>query len=154
MKRTLPNPREDHLTGQQKEEMRVAIRRGDCPFCGRSGFRLIARHINCAHALEKKELRDLVGFNYSESICSPDLSEQRRAAVEGKCPPPSPVRRGRAHPLSKAAMEKLRNIGKKRAGWTHGTKTGYGKGCRCSSCAKANAISSAKYRARAAGAIS
>lgn len=57
-------------------EIQQQILAGICPFCAAGPFARVATHIYCAHELTTRELRDLAGFTYSESILSPTTREK------------------------------------------------------------------------------
>lgn len=69
-------------------EVRAAIEAQLCPFCRKGPYKVIASHISRKHDVSPLELRDLGGFNATESICSPEASQSyrensvRRGAVE------------------------------------------------------------------------
>ncbi|GAW54732.1 hypothetical protein PD653_2146 [Nocardioides sp. PD653] len=59
------------------EAIRRAVEALLCPWCGKGPFKLLARHTNHAHGIDRNELRDRAGLTYSASISSPDLHAQR-----------------------------------------------------------------------------
>jgi ROS/MUCR transcriptional regulator protein len=92
-----------------EEAVRRAVEALMCPWCGKGPFKLLARHTNAAHGIDRNELRDRAGLCYNASVSSPDLSAQRSAHArklqeEGKLlSGPSGTRNARRK-LSKAAQ--------------------------------------------------
>jgi hypothetical protein len=147
------------------EEMRSAVLSGDCPLCAESGFKSIANHFQSMHGILSRDVRDMLGFTYTESICSPDLSE-RLAEINSHKVPSALGRadlsrrkysaRGKeirnknlAPPLTWVTKDVLRENGRKAgakrkgcAPWNktdqHGTRAMFRQGCRCALCDKAN----------------
>lgn len=148
-----------------RDEMRGAVLRGDCPLCGESGFKSIAGHCQSMHGILSRKLRDMLGLTYTESICSPDLHE-RLAEINADKVPSALGRadlstrkysaRGEeirnknlAPPLTWVTKDVLRENGRKvgatRKGcvpWNktdqHGTRAMFRQGCRCDLCDRAN----------------
>lgn len=52
------------------------IENGFCPYCGRDGFIFVGRHIEWAHHILAKEVREEFGFNRSQPLCIPEYSEK------------------------------------------------------------------------------
>jgi len=149
---------------EEEAEMRGAVLRGDCPLCGESGFKNIALHCQQMHSVSTRELRDLLGLTFTESICAPELSETFRALSAGRNPraKKSPsghkvyskkgeaIRNGNlAPPLTWVTKDVLRENGRKagaarkgQAPWNktteHGTRAMFRQGCRCDLCDSAN----------------
>lgn len=73
--------------------LKQAVLAGICPCCGKGPFTLLARHTHAQHGIDTKQLRDLAGLTYSESITPPAFQEQRskiasKLIAEGKlCSP-------------------------------------------------------------------
>lgn len=152
--------RSESAAAEQVDEMRDAVLRGDCPLCGESGFKSIAGHCQTMHGVLSRELRDLLGMTYSETICSPALSSKMRELNIHKNPRENGVsyenrvysKKGKAIRNSNIApaptwvsKDVLRENGKKvglsRKGKTpwnktseHGTRAMYRQGCRCETC--------------------
>lgn len=142
------------------DEMRGAVLRGDCPLCGESGFRNIAGHCQTMHGVTSRELRDMLGLTYTESICSPELSATLRKLNLGKNPrlfgkPTAKTlsKKGRAI-ITALAAEWSKNVpadvkasagrkggsqnkGQRRSPVEHGTMREYKKGCKCDLCMQA-----------------
>lgn len=72
-----PNPG-NRLTPPGVEATRAAILAGTCPFCGKTGFKLLAGHTYRAHGVDRMELRSMGGFVLKESICAPEVSDAAR----------------------------------------------------------------------------
>jgi len=143
-------------------EMRNAVLRGDCPLCSEGGFKSIAGHTQQMHGILSRDLRDLLGITYTESICSKELHEKfsNMAKAFGKNPRAKKSPSG--HKKYSLAGEKIRNSnlappltwvsinvlrengrrnGKLRKGtvpWNknmeHGTGGMYKRGCKCDMC--------------------
>lgn len=60
---------------EQQAIWRDKILRGECPICGKGGFRVVARHV-ANHGIYQRELRDICFFTYGDSICDPATREQ------------------------------------------------------------------------------
>jgi hypothetical protein len=144
------------------EELRRAIRNGDCIFCHRGGFLSILGHIVATHGLDGREFRDLLGFTYTESICSEDWhrrnSESRRGQFafgkyHGKTKPgPQPRslkgQQSLRAPHPWAAENAAQQSRAKRIPDGHGHPVHYKRGCRCELCKAAMAAYAAAYRER------
>ena len=94
------------------ESVKEAVLAGICPCCGKGPFALLARHTNARHGIDKKELRDLAGLAYKDSITAGELKERRRQiAVElitaGRLRSPGGVP-GRTPLRSKAGKERMK----------------------------------------------
>lgn len=61
------------------EALQRAIEAQVCPWCGEGPFRLLAVHTNKAHGVDRYELRQMAGLSRSAPVCSPEVSENRRA---------------------------------------------------------------------------
>lgn len=72
-----PNPG-NRVTPPGIEATREAILAGMCPFCGKTGFKMLAGHTQRAHGVDRLELRAMGGFVLRESVCAPELSEAFR----------------------------------------------------------------------------
>lgn len=162
--RLLRKLRLGEVTPSVKDEMRGAVLRGDCPFCGRTGFRCIASHCQKAHEVKSRELRDLLGITWVASICSEELHNKLRELHKDKTPsalgkPDGPRRlsiQGRANISASAAKWSVnvprevkaaagRKGGRKNKGRvasnrddTHGRRAMFRRGCRCELCDAAN----------------
>lgn len=93
-----------------QEKVKEAVLSGICPCCGAGPFRLLARHTHAQHGIDKKELRDLAGMAYRDSITPPEMRERRRGITleliaAGRLCPPRGVER-RAAVVSKAGKER------------------------------------------------
>jgi hypothetical protein len=147
------------------EEMRGAVLRGDCPLCGDSGFKSIAGHCQIMHGIRSRELRDLLGITYTESICAPELHDKLSEINADKVPsllgkPDNAKRslskRGREN-IVESARRWSKNVpaavkaaagrigGSKNKGkvpWNktveHGSRAMFRQGCRCEQCDAAN----------------
>lgn len=93
-----------------EESIREKVLEGMCPFCPAGPFKLLARHTNVAHGVDRRELRLLAGLPFTRSILDQEfrtrISEERRARSGGKCPfTPEQVAKGRQveHDISPAA---------------------------------------------------
>ena len=73
---------------QDANVMREMVLNCDCPFCDGVGFKNIALHISKKHGITRRELSDMIGFSYSESICSKELSDRlsEDAIAQGRNP--------------------------------------------------------------------
>lgn len=60
------------------EQIREFIQAQKCPWCGRDGFKVLARHTNVAHGISAKELRELALLLKTVSICAPEHAENCR----------------------------------------------------------------------------
>lgn len=69
-----PNPG-SRVTPPDVEATREAILAGTCPFCGKTGFKMLAGHTYRAHGVDRMELRAMGGFVLKESICAPEVSD-------------------------------------------------------------------------------
>lgn len=63
-------------------EIQQQLLSGICPFCGAGPFSRVATHIYYIHDLTTKELRDLAGFTFSESILP--TPTKKRYTANGK----------------------------------------------------------------------
>ena len=145
--------------GDEKlSEMRSAIIEQDCPFCGESGFKSIAGHVQIIHGIASEELRELAVFTRSESICSRELAARLSEIHEGNDPHKlgkhigmrkvsekgrASMRRnglkGLASIPKDRRIEAGRRVGKSNAGRgetkaPHGKYARYKYGCRCGLC--------------------
>lgn len=157
-----------------KDRYRATILNGDCPFCGRKNFKVVALHVVQKHGLTRRDLSDLLDFNYTETICSQETSEKYREKAAGR----NPQAKKKPHsigPQSKAgrvasyanlrpasetmSKEKLQAIGRRlgyknkgRAPWNktygHGSRSSYRQGCRCQVCVEAYREYWRGYRAK------
>lgn len=59
------------------EAVKEAVMAGVCPCCGKGPFTLLARHTHAQHGIDTRQLRDLAGLTYSESITPASLRERR-----------------------------------------------------------------------------
>lgn len=59
------------------ESVKEAVLAGICPCCGGGPFALLARHTHAQHGIDTRQLRDLAGLTYSESITPASLRERR-----------------------------------------------------------------------------
>jgi len=151
------------LTDTDLDEMRAAVLRQDCPLCGDSGFKSIAGHCQTMHGILSRELRDLIGLTYTETICSSELHEKLSEihAVDNPRAKSNPtgqrtyskagekIRQANLAPVltwvSKDVLrENGRKVGLARKGvapWNktsaHGTRAMYRQGCRCELCVSA-----------------
>lgn len=152
-----------------EEAVREAVLAGICPCCGKGPFTLVARHTHAQHGIDTRQLRDLAGLTYSESITPPALREQRRKIAndliaEGRLSSPGGVK-GRTRSTSKAGKERMKrkpskdappciNCGrparrKDASGWREPGRTSGGWLRTCSDeCAEARAHSSYQSRTK------
>lgn len=147
------------------DEMRASVIKQDCPLCGESNFKSIAGHFQQMHNIRSEELRDLLNFTYTETICSPDLhlklSEIHKNTNPRKVRGPTYINRRQSKkgleniannltPYSQIAdKQTLSELGR-RAGllrkgsvpWNrtndHGRLATYKRGCRCDLCKSCN----------------
>ncbi len=56
------------------ETIQRAIAAGMCPWCPRGPFTVLAGHVVKLHGIGRRELCDMAGLMYSDSICDPDFS--------------------------------------------------------------------------------
>jgi hypothetical protein len=150
-------------TQPEIEEMRAAVLRQHCPLCGESGFKIIAGHCQTMHGILSRELRDLLGLTYTESICSQETHLAMSEANGGRNPRAKKaptghrtyskkgeaIRNGNLAPVltwvSKDVLrENGRKVGLSRKGkspwnktYEHGTRAMFRQGCRCNLCSKA-----------------
>lgn len=94
------------------EAIKAAVLAGICPCCGRGPFTLLARHTHSQHGLDTRQLRDLAGLTYSESITPPAHQDQRRKIAKdmieaGKLWSPGGVK-GRVAARSAAGKERMK----------------------------------------------
>jgi hypothetical protein len=150
--------------------LRAAILRGDCPLCGETGFKSISGHMYRMHELRSREMRDIFGFTFTESVCAPELHARLSEIHAGKNP--SALGKSSGRTLSVVAKQRLvehgktslnsnatreikaaagRKGGAKNKGRVahnrndaHGAVGMYKRGCRCDLCSDAN---SAKWKA-------
>jgi hypothetical protein len=92
------------------EAVKEAVLAGICPCCGKGPFVLLARHTHAQHGIDKRQLRDLAGLAYTDSITSAAHQELRRKIAlglieEGKLWPP---RKGARRPTVVSAAGKER----------------------------------------------
>lgn len=73
-------------TSEQRESARNEVRAGMCPFCKEGSFITVAMHIQRIHGVWQRELREMVGFNFVESICDPKYSKHCAEINRGKDP--------------------------------------------------------------------
>lgn len=163
------------LSKEVIDEFRSAILHGDCPLCGCSGFANVAGHVYAMHGVIRREFSDLLGFTYTESICSASLRERMSELGQGKNPrllgrysgPRSISKKGRillgealrAMPVDREAKSAAGRIGgtknKGRRAWnrddTHGRRAMYARGCRCDACKIAAAEYERDRRAKISG---
>ena len=142
------------------DEMRGAVLRGDCPLCGESGFKSIAGHCQIMHRILSRELRDMIGITFTETICSGELHEKLSVIHAGKNPQATKkptgqrtyskageiIRQKNLAPVltwvTKDVLRKNgRQVGLTRKGkipWNkstqHGMRGMYRQGCRCELC--------------------
>ena len=144
--------------------MKASVLSGDCPFCARSGFKSIAGHCQQAHTVTSRELRDLLGFTWTESICDLALHDKLHELHLGNNPSALGMARG-PRQVSARGREILRASA---AGWSkdvprevkaaagrkggaknkgqrawnrsdeHGRRAMFRRGCRCRECDAAN----------------
>lgn len=91
------------------EATKEAVLAGVCPCCGKGPFTLLARHTHAQHGIDTRQLRDLAGLTYSESITPTSFQERRRKIAtdliaEGKLWSPGGVK-GRVPVRSAAGRE-------------------------------------------------
>lgn len=169
---TLEVLRSGEAGSETLESARASIKAGDCPLCGASGYKVVALHCEAIHGVSTRDLRDLVGFIYTESICDPAHSEAVRARSAGVNPrergnpnvPRSISKAGKANIAARArAWGKGQpsevkaaagrkggsaNKGQRRSEVKHGTRGEYRKGCRCALCVEANKKHWQEWRSR------
>lgn len=108
-----------------RQALRAALTEGKCPFCGESKFHNLAGHTNRTHGYSAAELRELAGMLKGAPLCSPEFSEKRRVAMDGRRLPDSAyVAEKRARTFSEAGLvvqrEKLakaKDDGLQHVGW-------------------------------------
>ena len=64
-------------TDYSKEQFIDLLNNGECPFCGRKGYKVILMHIVRKHEINKKELLDELMLNRRHPFCSKEVSEKR-----------------------------------------------------------------------------
>lgn len=150
----------------ETESMRRQILEGICPYCSRGPFRMVALHINLAHGIPQRQLRESLGFMYGDSICDPEISEKMSHA--GKDKNPNALGKAERHPLSPEARRRKALLpkpwmnsewhkvggragghahkGKRYSDVEHGTRSEFRKGCRCNECIHANRAHWRQYR--------
>lgn len=73
----------NRVTPPEMEATREAILAGTCPFCGKTGFKVLAGHTYRAHGVDRLELRAMGGFVLKDSICDETVSDAcRKRTVE------------------------------------------------------------------------
>lgn len=158
------------LDAETRRAAAGSIVAGDCPYCGKSGFKVVAIHVFQAHGLTTRELRDGLGLTFTESICAPEHSEQIRKRQEGKAPKvqakdmsrrvysdkgkavvignlsSAPTLLTRNQLAEAGRLGGSKNKGQRRSEVEHGTRREFKKGCRCASCTEANRVYWREYR--------
>jgi hypothetical protein len=61
-------------SAEDLERYRRMVPLGICPLCEKRGLKMVAAHTVRAHGLDSHQLRELLGFKFSESIIDPSLS--------------------------------------------------------------------------------
>lgn len=112
LERAKPAGQSEQVVFPSSEAVQAAVRSGICPCCGRGPFALLARHTHAQHGIDKKQLRDLAGLAYSDSITSDGLKEQRRQIAlgliaSGRLRPPGGKKGRKAEP-SAAGRERMK----------------------------------------------
>lgn len=92
------------------EAVRGAIEAGQCPWCGRGPYKLLAGHTNKCHGIDKYELRELAGLMYHVSICDPELAatQSENAKRRGSGGAVASATRMQRRRMSTAGREALR----------------------------------------------
>lgn len=146
-------------------KVRGQVISGMCPLCGESGFKNISLHTFLMHGISSRKLRALVGFNFTQSICDPSLSEKCRNNAVDRGLNPSELGKPSKRELSDSGRLQISSTSKARvramgkdfhsaggavsgklrkgaAPWNrselHGRRAMYRRGCRCDECQKAN----------------
>lgn len=155
---------------------RRAIESQTCPWCGRSGFRSLTGHTYAKHGVSAADLRTLAKLGKQAPTCDPKWSAELSARREGQRPEHLFSAEVRAKALAtprvlsefgfesqkrkaalvsddqrRAALEKARPAGiaaKRAMPIRHGETAGYGRGCRCDACRKANTDAHRAYLAK------
>lgn len=101
----------EQIVFPDKDAIRDAVLEGICPCCGRGPFILLARHMNARHGIDTREMRDLAGLTYTESIIPPSFREQRSKIAldliaEGRMKATPPSTKGRSPRTSGAGRER------------------------------------------------
>lgn len=96
-----------------EEAVKEAVLAGICPCCGRGPFTVLARHTHAQHGIDTRELRDLAGLTYSESITPPGFRERRSKIAsdliaEGRLKSPRTGGAGKPRAGSKAGRERMK----------------------------------------------
>ena len=143
------------------ELIRSAIAAGTCPWCTTHRvWKILAMHVRKAHGIDSWTLREMAGLKESASICSDEVSEQRRAAAieraiwrwsDGDRGPhkkasrmTSAGRKAKSEGIARVAAEKATERIPK-----HGTRHEYAKyGCRCPLCSDAGRAPAREYQRR------
>lgn len=68
----------NRVTPPEQQATREAILAGTCPFCGKTGFKVLAGHTYRAHGVDRAELRAMGGFVLKDSICDDSVSDACR----------------------------------------------------------------------------
>jgi hypothetical protein len=145
--------------------MKEKILNGECPFCSSVGFKNIALHCFLKHGIKTRELRDMAGFTYSESICAKELHDACRERMLGVTPSALGISNKKDKQISVQGLKILKEAMSKRATampremkviagrkgglcnkgkvpwnkkYTHGRRVMYRRGCRCEECSVAN----------------
>lgn len=66
------------MNDEGRGQRQVLVLAGVCPWCGRDGWKSIAKHTNAAHGIDRFTLREMCGLPWTASVCSPEISERRR----------------------------------------------------------------------------
>lgn len=102
------------------EELRVrnCIERQVCPFCGRGGFRVLARHTQAAHGVNARALREMAALPMAASICAPDFARElreARGARMAELAPKAAAARAKTHRGSKVELTRGGIVGRAKA---------------------------------------
>ena len=92
------------------QEFVEMLRDGQCPFCPRDGFVMVARHTEAIHGVTAWELRDSGGLLGSDSICDPGFSRARSIEIESKLGEARPRGQGHRSPHVRMTREARRSL--------------------------------------------
>lgn len=112
LERARPAGQHEQVVFPSPEAVKEAVLAGLCPCCGKGPFTLVARHTHAQHGIDTRQLRDLAGLTYSESITPPALRERRKdiadaLIAEGRLRSPGGVK-GRTPVRSTAGKERMK----------------------------------------------
>lgn len=108
-----------------KDTVRGFLEAFMCPWCDRGPFKVVAVHVSRMHGVGPKELRDLAGLCYNETLTEPETHARRSAA--GRARDMSLVRAAArpehfANSQYSKAVTKRREIGKQKRSLSEAAK--------------------------------